>query len=228
MLNQYSDYGTFNDLLSKTRIAEAINSRRTITVLAVDNGNLGALTGYSTDVQKHILDLHVVLDYYDETKLKNIKKKSALLTTLYQSTGSARGQQGFLNVTNDGGSIRFGSAVKGSGLNANLVGSVTSQPYNISVLQVSNIIIPQGLDTSNTPPPAKTPSPSEAPEPSAETPTPEAHSSVSSPPAGDSADGPSADGPAADSPQGGATAIGGAGNCIFAVIFMVLFSAWAS
>ncbi|KAF2323068.1 hypothetical protein GH714_033134 [Hevea brasiliensis] len=167
ILSNYSDFGNFNDMLSRTQLADAINSRRTITVLAVDNGNVSPLNGLSSDVQKRVLSLHVILDYYDLAKLQRLSKKSAILTTLYQSTGQAGGKEGFLNVTDMGGDqVAFGSAVAGSSLNANLVQSVTAQPYNISVLQVSSLIMPESVTKSNTstktPPPAKAPAPSKA------------------------------------------------------------------
>ncbi|KAF2301658.1 hypothetical protein GH714_028524 [Hevea brasiliensis] len=116
-------------------------------------------------VQVGVLSLHVILDYYDAAKLQNLSKKTVILTTLYQSSGQARGKEGFLNVTDMGGDqVAFGSAVAGSSLNSNLVKSVTSQPYNISVLQVSSPIMPESVTKTNTR--TSTPQPAEAPAPS--------------------------------------------------------------
>ncbi|OAY52629.1 fasciclin-like arabinogalactan protein 14 [Manihot esculenta] len=220
LLSDHSDFSNFNDKLSRTKLADTINHRKSITILAVDNGNLSPLDGLSSDAQKRVLSLHVILDYYDAAKLKKIAKKSATLTTLYQSTGQARGRQGFLNATDrGGGQVAFGSAVAGSNLNSNLVKSVTSKPYDISVLQVSSLIMPDSVVKSGSP--AKAPSPlSDSPSPApATSPSPPADSSASSP----MTDGPdAADGPAADSPSG---ANGGTGTSL-AMVATALSSAW--
>ncbi|KAJ7958665.1 Fasciclin-like arabinogalactan protein [Quillaja saponaria] len=175
MLSQYSDFSNFNDLLTQTHLAGEINSRQTITVLVVDNGAIGSINGKPTNAIKDILSNHIILDYYDEAKLNKLTKKSTLLTTLYQSTGQAQNQQGFLNCTILGqGEITFGSAVKGASHDSKLVKSVTTQPYNISVLQVSQAIVAPGIDSKASTPgqaPNKAPTPdsneSESPEPAA-------------------------------------------------------------
>ncbi|CAB4266602.1 unnamed protein product [Prunus armeniaca] len=192
ILEKQSDFSNFNNLLSQTKLADEINRRSTITILAVDNGGAGGLSGQSSDMAKKILSVHVVLDYYDQDKLKKIFKsnKSATLTTLFQSTGQARGEQGFIKVSVNNGQISFGSAAKGgNGNSVNFVKSVVSQPYNISVLQVGSIINVPDIESSSSAPAsapksAKAPSPSkskkddsddEAPSPSDEAPAPSKH-----------------------------------------------------
>ena len=168
LLSRYPGYETFNDLLSRTHLAGEINRRRTITVLALTNDRMSAITAKSEDVQKRILSNHVVLDYYDNVKLNKLKNVRTVLTTLYQASGSADDQQGFLAVVHRlDGSIVFGSAVKGAQLDSRLEGSVAAQPYNISVLSISQPIIGPGIDgewkpvvEEATPPPANSPAPS--------------------------------------------------------------------
>ncbi|XP_059639556.1 fasciclin-like arabinogalactan protein 14 [Cornus florida] len=210
LLDKYSDFSSFNNYLTRTGLAGEINSRRTITVLAVDNSALSSVEGKSSDMLKNVLSVHIVLDYYDVSKLQHLPNKSMILTTLFQTSGHASGEQGFLNVTNvKTGSVVFGSAAKGSTLGADLVKSVASQPYNLSVLQVSNVIVPMGIENSTTSPapapapgkaksPSKSLSPDEAPAPSNATASPKgsAPSAEDVPPKGD---GPTADAPAADS-----------------------------
>ncbi|PIN03075.1 hypothetical protein CDL12_24402 [Handroanthus impetiginosus] len=163
LLGQYPDFSEFNSLLSKTHLAAEINSRKTITVLALTNGRLGDISGKPEDVQKRILSNHVVLDYYDLLKLNKLKDTKTVLTTLFQATGIANEQQGFLNVVHSkDGSILFGSAMRGAPIDAKLEGSVASQPYNISVLSVSHPIIAPGIDGTLTPvsaPPPKATAP---------------------------------------------------------------------
>ncbi|KAL6996772.1 hypothetical protein U1Q18_006900 [Sarracenia purpurea var. burkii] len=151
LLDQYPAFSTFNNYLTQTQLAAAINGRRTITVLVVDNGGTSPLSGKPTEVLMKIMSVHVVLDYYDVSKLQKLPNKTTSLTTLFQASGRAVGQQGFLNVTDlSTGSVVFASAVHGSTLGANLVKSVASQPYNISVLQISSVIIPNGIDGPST------------------------------------------------------------------------------
>lgn len=232
-LNQYPDFSTFNAYLTQTQVAEDINSRQTITILAVDNGNMGSLSGAPAELLKDIMSVHVVLDYYDIHKLQNLPRKSILLTTLFQATGMARNQQGFINATGvAGGGVSFGSAANPGDLSASLVKSIAQQPYNLSVLQISNAIIPEGISNSTTksaPPPRKSPAPASSPTPgmapskSPPSPAPK-HSPpkrspvasppkrgkapVASPPKPDAptADTPTADTPTADTPSADAPA----------------------
>ncbi|KAL2544594.1 Fasciclin-like arabinogalactan protein 3 [Forsythia ovata] len=192
LLERYPEFSNFNELLSKTELANEINSRKTITVLAVSDDALGGLSGKPEEVQKGVLSNHVVLDYYDILKLQKMKSKS-VLTTLYQTTGVASEGQGFVDVThNKDGSIVFGSAVKGSPQDTKLLGSVAAQPYNISVLSVSQPIVAPGIDGRLSP----TASPPKASAPA------HAHKKKASPPSDDSpADAPApSSGPSADAP----------------------------
>ncbi|PIN01586.1 hypothetical protein CDL12_25908 [Handroanthus impetiginosus] len=166
VLSQYPGFSTFNTYLTQTNLATQINGRQTITVLVVENGNLAPLSGKSLEVLKNILSVHVILDYFDVAKLQKLSNRSTIVTTLFQTSGEAKGQQGFLNITHlSTDSIAFGSAVPGSTLGSNLVKSLASQPYNLSVLQVSNVIVPVGIDgaTNSTSSSTTSPSPSMAP-----------------------------------------------------------------
>merc|ERR1712226_414550 len=168
LLDRHPDFSSMNDYLSKTQLDKQINSRNTITVLAVDNKAIAGLSGLNLDEVRKILSVHVVLDYYDVQKLSTLTKKSTLLTTLFQASGTAMNQQGFVNVSiiNEG-EIAFGSGVKGSKLDSKLVKSVAAQPFNISVLQISSAIVPPGITVANppgaSPPPTNAPTPGKAP-----------------------------------------------------------------
>ncbi|KAG5589103.1 hypothetical protein H5410_039617 [Solanum commersonii] len=166
ILGQYPDYSTFNELLSKSGLATDINSRGTITLLAIPNGAVGDLTSKSDDVLKRVLATHVVLDYYDPMKLQRMKDKTAKMTTMYQQSGKAAYDQGFLNVTAKDGSFIFGSAVVGAQRNSKLEKSVMNQPYNISILGISQPIVTPGLDGTMAPisaPPPKANTPKSSP-----------------------------------------------------------------
>eukprot|EP01018_Ginkgo_biloba_P033075 Gb_05461 [translate_table: standard] len=157
ILAAFPEYSTFNSYLTQTKLADDINSRTTITVLVVDNGAMSALTGKKLGLSaiKRVLSLHVVLDYFDPNKLHQITNGTTLSTTLYQTTGSAPGNTGFLNITDlKGGKVGFGPAARGSKLDTTYVKSVKEMPFNISVLQVSQIIMPSAVE-------APSPSPSQ-------------------------------------------------------------------
>ncbi|GKU87518.1 hypothetical protein SLEP1_g1910 [Rubroshorea leprosula] len=146
ILSNYPDFGTFSDLINRTGINDLVKNRQTITLLALDNDTIGSISGRPQDEIKRILMAHIVLDYYDTLKIQKLGKRSILLTNLYQTTGVAQDQQGFLNMTKLGpGNVVFGSAVHGSPLVAKLLGSVLAQPFNISVLHVSTPIVPAGI-----------------------------------------------------------------------------------
>jgi len=212
ILERYPDFSQFNSLLSQTKLADEINRRKTITILALTNARLGSLSSMTIDVQKRVLSNHVVLDYYDSMKLEKLKATKTVLTTLYQATGTADEQQGFLDVIHKkDDTIVFGSAMKGAPIDAQFEGSVASQPYNISVLSISHPIIAPGIDGSLQPvaaPPPKTAvapppadlSPAESPEEEvADAPVVEAPSEApSDAPTDAPADAPTADAPTAD------------------------------
>ncbi|KAJ0030466.1 hypothetical protein Pint_12634 [Pistacia integerrima] len=109
ILSNTSDFGSFNNLLSQSGLAETINSRSSLTILALDNGAVGSLQGKSKDEVQRILRNHVVLDYIDQNKLKNLPNKTTTMTTLLQASGVAQQGQGFLNVSVSGNNILFGS-----------------------------------------------------------------------------------------------------------------------
>ena len=230
LLGEFSDFSTFNSLLSQTKLAEEINRRQTITVLAVDNGAAGGISSLPSDVQRKVLSMHVVLDYYDTAKLGAIKNHTTLLTTMFQSSGKATDRMGFLNFTKrSDGVMVFGSAQPGAPKNSQMVKSVASRPYNISVLQVSAPIVPPGVGgsaDSGAPPPhnkATAPAPStkgkkgakdaEAPAPGPSSDDDDTGADAPADAPGPAADGPTADGPTADGPAAdGPTADGPAAD----------------
>uniref|UniRef100_A0A0D9VFQ8 FAS1 domain-containing protein n=1 Tax=Leersia perrieri TaxID=77586 RepID=A0A0D9VFQ8_9ORYZ len=212
ILGEFPDFTTFNSLLTQTKLADEINRRQTITVLALDNGAAGDVTSLPSDEQRKVLSVHVVLDYYDEDKLGAMKSRSAVLTTLFQSSGQATDRMGFINYTKRAdGQMVFGSAEPGASLNSHMVKVVVRRPYNISVIQVSSAIVPPGVaGGGGAPPPgaAKEKTPVSAPTPSpskgkkeAPVPGPSDDDAGADAPADAPADGPVADGPAADGPM---------------------------
>lgn len=152
MLKDFPEYSEFSDYLTKTRLADEVNSRQTITVLALTNSEMDAIAKKPLSVIKSVLSLHIVLDYYDPQKLHKIPEGSTLTTTLYQTTGNAPGKLGFVNITDlKGGKVGFGSAAPGSKLDSSYTKSVKQIPYNISVLEISQPILAPGILTAPAP-----------------------------------------------------------------------------
>ncbi|KAJ4896303.1 Fasciclin-like arabinogalactan protein 10 [Raphanus sativus] len=153
ILSESPEYSSFNSYLSQTKLADEINSRTTITLLVLNNGAMSSLAGkHPLSVVKNALSLLVLLDYYDPIKLHKISQGTTLTTTLYQTTGNAPGNLGFVNVTDlKGGKVGFGSAAPGSKLESSYTKSVKQIPYNISVLEIDAPIIAPGILTAPAP-----------------------------------------------------------------------------
>ncbi|XP_019189475.1 PREDICTED: fasciclin-like arabinogalactan protein 8 [Ipomoea nil] len=147
ILSHFPEYTQFNNYLTQTKLADDINSRTTITVLVLNDGALSSLTAnHPLSVIKAALSLHVLLDYWDGSKLHDISKGTTVSTTLYQTTGNAAGNIGFVNITDlKGGKVGFGSAVAGSHLDSQYTKSVKQIPYNISVIEIDKAIIAPGI-----------------------------------------------------------------------------------
>nr|BAE75863.1 putative fasciclin-like arabinogalactan protein [Salicornia europaea] len=152
ILAKFPDFSSFNHYLTTTHLAPEINTRQTITVLAIDNAAMASLTSKHLPIStlKNILSLHVLLDYFGAKKLHQITDGSALAATMYQATGSAPGTAGFVNITDlKGGKVGFAATNPASdegdsdstpSLNSTFIKSLKEIPYNISVIQISHIL----------------------------------------------------------------------------------------
>ncbi|ERN19483.1 fasciclin-like arabinogalactan protein 8 [Amborella trichopoda] len=146
MLSAFPDYSLYNSYLTQTKLCDEINTRQTLTVFVLNNAAMSALAKHPLSVVKNVLSLLIVLDYFDNQKLHSITDGSMLSTTLYQTTGDAKGNFGFVNITDlKGGKVGFGSAAPGSPLDSTYTKSVKQVPYNISVMEISAPIIAPGL-----------------------------------------------------------------------------------
>ncbi|KAL8131747.1 fasciclin-like arabinogalactan protein 1 [Apium graveolens] len=143
ILNKYPEFSTFNHYLTETHLAAEINRRITITVCAVDNAGMADLLAkhLSISAMKNVLSLHVLLDYFGAKKLHQITDGTALAATMFQATGTATGTSGFVNITDlKGGKVGFGAEDNGGVLPASFVKSIDERPYNLSVIQISQIL----------------------------------------------------------------------------------------
>ncbi|KAH1062954.1 hypothetical protein GYH30_005751 [Glycine max] len=126
-----------------TRLAEEINRRQTITVLALDNAAMSSLLDkhLSLPTIKNVLSLHVLVDYFGAKKLHQINNSTTLVSSMFQATGSASGTAGYVNITNlKAGKVGFAAEDNDGSLHSFYVKSVQEMPYYISVLQISAAI----------------------------------------------------------------------------------------
>jgi uncharacterized surface protein with fasciclin (FAS1) repeats len=150
ILEGYSEDSLYNSYLSQTKVCDEINGRSTVTSLVLTNGAMSSLvSNLSLADVKNALRLLTLLDYYDPKKLHSLHGGSELTTTLYQTTGDASGDMGHVNITNlRGGKVGFASAQPGARFQATYTKSVKEEPYNLSVLEVSDPITFPGLFTA--------------------------------------------------------------------------------
>ncbi|KAJ0968785.1 hypothetical protein J5N97_021662 [Dioscorea zingiberensis] len=141
------EYSLYNDYMTRTKVADEINTRETVTCLVLPNAAMATLASKGPlAAVKNALRLLTLLDYFDPTKLHNLPGGATFTTTLLQTTGSVTGNQGFVNITNArGGKVTFSSAVAGSKPDATYTKSIKEIPYNLSVLEVSAPIVFPGL-----------------------------------------------------------------------------------
>lgn len=151
LLGQYPEYAQFNKYLTETKLADQINSLNAVTVLALDDAAMASLSAKPQDAVKAILSTHVLVNFYDEKKLMEAEGSRAKVETLFQSSGVAKPNQGYIYVAliNEG-EIAFGSAAAAPNapFEVVLVRSVTSQPDTVSVLQVSKPIVAPGVESA--------------------------------------------------------------------------------
>ncbi|XP_007049368.2 PREDICTED: fasciclin-like arabinogalactan protein 2 [Theobroma cacao] len=143
ILAKHPEFSTFNHYLTTTHLASEINRRQTITVLALDNAAMSALLDKQLSLYtvKNVLSLHVLVDYFGSKKLHQITNGTALTSTMFQATGAAPGSSGYINITDlKGGKVGFGAEDNNGKLDAVYVKSVAEIPYNISVLQISQVL----------------------------------------------------------------------------------------
>ncbi|KAJ7960242.1 Fasciclin-like arabinogalactan protein [Quillaja saponaria] len=143
ILAKHPEFSTFNHYLTATHLASEINRRRTITILAIDNAAMASLLSKHLGLYtlKNVLSLHVLVDYFGAKKLHQLTGGTTLTASMFQSTGAAAGTSGYVNITNlKGGKVGFGTEDNEGPLNAVYVKSISEDPYNIAVLQISHAL----------------------------------------------------------------------------------------
>ncbi len=180
VLAAYPNYSTFNRLLSATGVIDEVESRNSLTFLLPPNSVLDPFVASHSNLPLSevgdVIRYHILLQYLDATEVQSVTNGSGLVTTLYQTTGRAAGQDGFVNITDEAnGDILVGPiSSSGSTPQVSIITNVTQIPYNYSFFQISGVLVPVGLGAAPpSPPPATAPVPaSVAPVPAVATGTP--------------------------------------------------------
>ena len=164
LLAPYPNYSIFRQLLISTGIINEVDMRSSLTFLMPDNAVLNTfVASHQTLTAQEVADAlryHVLLQYLDVATLQTLAyQKGSQVTTLYQTTGRANGQDGFVNITGMANNvIDVSAAAPGSPPQAAIITNVTAAPYNYSFFQIDNVLVPNNLK-----PMAPTPAPTGAP-----------------------------------------------------------------
>ncbi|KAL3530748.1 hypothetical protein ACH5RR_010070 [Cinchona calisaya] len=161
LLSSYPDLSDFSNLLSSTSVAADITHRTSITLLAVPNTFLRSsdLTNHhsppppSSSNLADVLRYQVLLQYLSWPDLLRIPPNGKLFTTLFQTTGRASTNSGFVNITRNPVSNTI--TVHSSTSNATVLSLVKTLPYNVSIFSINALLIPSdfNLMASETRPP---------------------------------------------------------------------------
>ncbi|TVU28316.1 hypothetical protein EJB05_19830, partial [Eragrostis curvula] len=159
ILSGRRDLAEFSRALTTTGLADDINGRNTITVLAVDDAHMAkAARNLPREALRHVLSLHVLVDYYDDAKLRRLPGGSTDVSTLFQASGDAPGSAGMVRIAERrGGRVAF--APQDDDDDAPLAAAtvfyvkpVHEAPYNISVLQVTGLILSPAAEAPSSSP----------------------------------------------------------------------------
>ncbi|XP_051134246.1 fasciclin-like arabinogalactan protein 4 [Andrographis paniculata] len=152
LLAAFPDLSDFNALLTSTAVAADLSARSSLTLLVVPNGYLHTDSLSPTNLPD-VLRYHVLLQFLSLADLRQIPPSGKLVATLFQTTGRAAENGGTVNITAGASSaaVEFHSPSS----NATLLSQIETLPYNISILSLNSLLIPENLDlmASETRPP---------------------------------------------------------------------------
>jgi hypothetical protein len=164
LLEPFPNFSSFRQLLISTGIINEVDMRSSLTFLMPDNAVLSNFVASHQSLSPQevtdVLSYHVLLQYLDVGNLQTLAyTPGSQVTTLYQTSGRANGQDGFVNITGMANNvISVSAAAPGSPSQAVIITNVTAAPYNYSFFQINNVLVPLNLR-----PTAPTPAPSAGP-----------------------------------------------------------------
>lgn len=155
VLSGLGDYSLLRDQLVRTGVAYEINIRSSITVLAPRNEVLAAaLQAHPPSAVADVLRYHVCLQYMDPQQMR-ASTSGTTVATLFQTTGRAVGDGGIVDVVPDAvdGTVRVTAHGAGQQQLARIGRVLSASPYNLTVYDVSEVMVPAaGLAQAGAPP----------------------------------------------------------------------------
>ncbi|KAI5446284.1 hypothetical protein KIW84_014212 [Lathyrus oleraceus] len=154
LLSTFPDLSQFTALLSTaTPLTADLSHRTSISLLAVPNSFLSTDPNLShhqlpPSALTDVLRYHVLLQFLSWSDLHSLPPSGKLITTLFQTTGRATNNFGFVNITHDPHSnlVSIRSPAPYSSSNATVIELVKTLPYNITIFAVNSLLIPYGFD----------------------------------------------------------------------------------
>ncbi|CAH9073127.1 unnamed protein product [Cuscuta europaea] len=141
LISAYSNLTDFTHQLDATSIAADLSKRSSLTILAVPNDFLHVSSASNIS---DALRYHVLLEYISWDALRTIPPEGKVVATLFQTTGRAPGILGAVNITWD--PVTNKSTVHLESSNAIILDKIADVPFNISILSVSSLLVPSGID----------------------------------------------------------------------------------
>ncbi|KAG6423874.1 hypothetical protein SASPL_114279 [Salvia splendens] len=127
-------------LISLALLLPSTTNAQNITRTLAKHPEFSTFNHYLTP-SKNVLSLHVLLDYFDAKKLHQITNGTALAATIFQSTGTAPGSSGFVQITVlKGSKVGLSPQDAANTTAATFVKSIEAAPYNLSVIQISAVL----------------------------------------------------------------------------------------
>ncbi|XP_052144767.1 fasciclin-like arabinogalactan protein 3 [Oryza glaberrima] len=147
MLADKSQYGSFLKLLTQTKVAEETNRLKSASLLVLQDKAMKPITSLPADKQRMAMANHVLLKYFDPIQLGEMKDRTAMLPTLLSNTDKKLGVVNYTKASD--GQMYLGAP--GAACVAKLVKVVAARPYAISIMEVSEAILPPALGGSGGP-----------------------------------------------------------------------------
>ncbi|XP_024543974.1 fasciclin-like arabinogalactan protein 14 [Selaginella moellendorffii] len=151
-LEGHPNFSEFNDALTESGLARSINARRSITVCVLTNSQMKSLKATlgngSTDIKRVAAFIRplILLTFIDPSNPHTARSinGSQQVSSMYQAAGTAISDQGIANLTR----TKKGSGleiVTAGGSNTTITKAVRTIGFDLSIVQVSNYVAPDGV-----------------------------------------------------------------------------------
>uniref|UniRef100_A0A0D9VFQ5 FAS1 domain-containing protein n=1 Tax=Leersia perrieri TaxID=77586 RepID=A0A0D9VFQ5_9ORYZ len=141
MLADKPQYATFLKLMTQTKVAEETNRLKSASLLVLPDKAVKPIASLPADKQRLAISNHVLLKYFDPIQLGEMKDRTAMLPTLLSVADKRLGVVNYTKAAD--GQMYFGAP--GAACVSKLVKVVAARPYAVSIMEVSEAILPPSL-----------------------------------------------------------------------------------